>query len=87
MQAINLDEARVMITWAGQTGDLPDTVDFRASDLQIKVWASEAVRTGGVPGIDRDGGADCRDFIVDRFLANAVRPYALIQVRPKTPFG
>jgi len=87
MNAINFNEARVMITWAGQTGDLPDTVDFRASDLQIKRWATEAVRTGGVPGIDIDARADCRDFVVDRFVANAVRPYPLIQVRPKTPFG
>ena len=87
MNAINFNEARIMITWDGQTGDLPDTVDSTATDAQIKRWATEAVRTGGVPGIDRDTRANCDDFIVDRFRANAVRPYPLIQVRPKTPFG
>ena len=87
MNALDFNEAKVMITWAGQTGDLPDTVAWNASDTQIKGWVTEAVRTGGVPGIDRDARADCRDFIVDRFNPNAVRPYPLIQVRPKTPFG
>ena len=87
MNAIHFNEAKVMITWAGQTGDLPDTVAWNASDAQIKGWATEAVRTGGVPGIERDARADCHDFIVDRFNPNAVRPYPLIQVRPKTPFG
>jgi hypothetical protein len=87
MNAIHFNEARVMITWAGQTGDLPDTVAWTASDAQIKGWVTEAVRTGGVPGIERDARADCRDFIVDRFNPNAARPYPLIQVRPKTPFG
>lgn len=87
MNALHFTEARVMITWAGQTGDLPDTVAWDAGDAQIKRWATEAVRSGGVPGVDRDAAADCRDFVVDRFLPNAVRPYPLIQVRPKTPFG
>jgi hypothetical protein len=87
MNLIHTNEARVMITWDGQTGDLPDTVARDASDAEIKRWATEAVRTGSIPGIDRDAAADCRDFIVDRFDRNAVRPYTLIQVRPKTPFG
>ena len=87
MDTIVQNEAKVMITWAGQTGDLPDTVAWDASDAQIKRWATEAVRSGSVQGIDADFGADCRDFIVDRFRPNGARPYALIQVRPKTPFG
>ena len=87
MQTLTADEARLIITWAGQTGDLPDTVAWATSDTQIRRWATEAVRTGSVPGIAADITADCRDFIVDRLPANAVRPYALIQVRPSTPFG
>jgi len=87
MERIAANEARLMVTWSGQTGDLPDTVAWATSDALIRQWATEAVRAGSVPGIDRDRMADCRDFIVDRLAANAVRPYALIQVRPKTPFG
>ncbi len=84
---IAVNEARVMITWAGQTGDLPDTVSWDASDAEIRQFATEAVRGGDVAGIDADPRASCRDFIVDRLRPNGVRPYALIQVRPKTPFG
>jgi hypothetical protein len=87
MNLIRQNEARVVITWDGQTGDLPDAVARDASDAEIQRWAAEAVRTGSVPGIDRDSTADCRDFIVDRWSPNAARPYTLIQVRPKTPFG
>jgi hypothetical protein len=87
MNLIQEREARVMITWDGQTGDLPDTVARDASDAEIQRWATEAVRTGSIPGIDSDVTADCRDFIVDRWSPTAVRPYTLIQVRPKTPFG
>jgi len=80
-------EARVNITWNGQNGDLPDTVEFDTADREVRRWVTEAVRTGGVPGIGPDGRADFADFVVDRFPANENRPYNLIQVRPKTPFG
>jgi hypothetical protein len=30
---------------------------------------------------------DLTDFGVDRFTENDARPYNLIQIRPKTPFG
>lgn len=84
---IRADEARVNITWAGQNGDLPDPVHFDARDDEIRRWVTEAVATGHVPGIAADRAADFRDFVVDRFAATAQRPYNLIQVRPKTPFG
>jgi hypothetical protein len=77
----------VNITWSGQNGDLPDPVSYDATDGDIKQWITEAVRTGGVPGIALDDGADFTDFVVDRFAANEDRPYNLIQIRPKTPFG
>jgi hypothetical protein len=81
------NEARVNITWAGQNGDLPDPVSFDATQGDILQWVTEAVRNGDIPGIRLDGGADFHDFVVDRFAATEGRPYNLIQVRPKTPFG
>jgi hypothetical protein len=80
-------EARVNITWNGQNGDLPDMVDFDAGDADVKQWVTEAVRTGGVPGVTADERVDLTDFVVDRFSENDARPYNLIQIRPKTPFG
>ena len=84
---IPVNEARVNITWAGQNGDLPDPVFFDATDGDIKNWASEAIRNGDVPGIRADANVDFTDFIVDRFGPNDARPYSLLQLRPKTPFG
>lgn len=80
-------EARVNVTWAGQNGELPDAVRFDAQSREILGWVTEAVRGGGIPGIAADRGATFQDFIVDRFPASAARPYNLVQVRPKTPFG
>lgn len=86
-EVLQVTEARVNITYGGQNGDLPDTVSFDATDGDVKTWVSEAVHTGGVPGLRRDEGADFHDFVVDRFPATEARPYNLIQLRPKTPFG
>lgn len=80
-------DARVNITWNGQNGDLPDMVNFDSTDADVKGWITEAVRTGGVPGITADVNVDLTDFVVDRFTENDARPYNLIQIRPKTPFG
>ena len=81
------NEARVNITYAGQNGDLPDTVYTQASDGEIRAWASEAVRIGSIPGIRATPSANFSGFVVDRFRATQDRPYNLIQLRPKTPFG
>lgn len=84
---ININEARVNITWGGQNGELPDPVSFDAQIGDVLTWVTEAVRAGDVPGIRADPRAIFHDFIVDRYPANDVRPFNLIQVRPKTPFG
>jgi len=84
---IQAHQARVNITWRGHNGDLPDPVTREASLHEILQWVTEAVQHGDVPGIPADMQADFRDFVVDRFAATAARPYHLIQVRPKTPFG
>ena len=80
-------EARVNVTFNGQNGDLPDPVGFDSTDGDIRGWISEALRTGGVPGIEAVGQVDLTDFKVDRFAATETRPYNLIQLRPKTAFG
>jgi hypothetical protein len=80
-------EARLNITFNGQNGDLPDLVSYDATDSEVRTWATEAVRGGGIPGISASETADFTDFVVDRFAANDVRPYFLLQLRPKTPFG
>jgi hypothetical protein len=85
--AVREDEARVNVTWNGQNGDLPDPVNRDATDGDVKQWITEAIQNGGIPGIRADRGVDLGDFVVDRFTPNEQRPYALIQIRPKTPFG
>lgn len=80
-------EARVNITWNGQNGDMAAPVSVDSTEGDIKSWVTEAVRTGSVPGILADQNADFSDFVVDRFSPSDVRPYSLIQIRPKTPFG
>ncbi len=87
VQVIGPDQARVNITFSGSNGDLPDPVAFDAPDADVKRWVTEAVRTGGVPGIAASPNADFADFVVDRFEATDVRPHRYLMVRPKTPFG
>ena len=80
-------EARVNVTYSGQNGDLSDTVFFEATDGDVRAWVTEAVQNGSIPGIAAATDADFGDFVVDRFAATEDRPYNLIQLRPKTPFG
>lgn len=87
MNDIKDTEARVNITYGGKNGDLPDPVMFQAGEADIKAWVTEAVRNGGVPGLDVVPNADFTDFVVDRFSATEIRPHNLLVVRPKTPFG
>jgi len=83
---IGADQARVNVTWQGQNADLPDPVAFDSTDGDVKGWVTEAIRHG-IPGLRADAGVDLRDFVVDRFTSTETRPYNLIQIRPKTPFG
>jgi hypothetical protein len=87
LHVVQPNEARVNVTFGGEIGDLPDPVAFDATDGDVKQWVTEAVRTGGIPGIPPAARADFTDFVVERFTANEARPYNMIQVRPKTPFG
>ncbi len=80
-------EARVNVTYAGANGDLPDPMSYDASDADIKAMLTEALRTGGIPGITAQAAANLTDFVVDRFAATAEVPFNRLMVRPKTPFG
>lgn len=78
--------ASLNITYAGQNGDLPDPLLFDIPDEQVRAIATEAVRAGGVRGIDARADADFTDFVIDRVAAHDGLPHRLI-ARPKTPFG
>lgn len=80
------NEAQVNITWDKQNGDLPDPVNYDSTDGDVLQWVTEAVRTGGVPGIVADEQADFDGFVVERFPAEDDLPNRLV-VRPKVPFG
>lgn len=80
------NQARLNITINGQNGDARDPVSFDATEADVKAWATEMVRTGGVPGITADHTASFVDFVVDRFEARDDLPARLV-LRPKTPFG
>lgn len=83
---LSSDEARLGITWKGEYGELPDPISYGASDDTIRQWATEAISTGGVPGISADRDVDFSLFVVDRYPAKADR-HATIQLRAKVPFG
>lgn len=84
---IRPDQARVNITYGGQNADLPDPVPFASTDGDVKQFVTEAVRAGTIPGLRADVGANFADFVVDRFESTEARPFNLLQLRPKTPFG
>jgi len=84
---MNVQEARLNITWNGQNGDLVEPVPFDAGDQELKAWAREAILGGSVPGIRTNGRVDLSDYAVDRFRANGTVPYNRIFLRPVTPFG
>jgi len=84
---IDNDEARVNLTWAGQNSDLADPIHIDSTDGDIKAWLTEAVRNGDMPGMAADPDIDLTDFVIDRFGPTEDRPWALVSVRPKTPFG
>lgn len=85
-----MPDARVNITYNNANGDLREPVDFDATDGDVRTWVSEAIRSNSVPGMTAaagDANVDLSGYKIDRFPADDVRPYALIQVRPKTAYG
>jgi hypothetical protein len=84
---LNADQAMLNVTYDGRNGDLPDPVSRDAGDGDVRAWATEALRTGAIPGIPANPRADVRDFVVERFDPTQQHPYNRIMLRPKTPFG
>ena len=79
--------AKLTITYGGQQGDLLQPVSYDSTDADLKQGATEAVRSGDIPGIDAHPDADFADFVVDRYSGSAEVPFNRISLRPKTPFG
>lgn len=73
------------VTVNGQNGDLGDPIDYDASDAAVRAWATEAVGSGSIRGIDATN-ANFADFVVDRYPEHDGAP-ARVLLRPKTPFG
>jgi len=88
LDAVNMqpNEAMVEVTIGGQQGTLPDPVPWDATPEDLKGWVAEAVRAGGIQGLDPVPDADFTDYVVDRFDAkdNLPNRFAL---RPKTEYG
>ena len=80
-------EARVNITVNGMNADMAQLVNRDASDADIRRWATEAVRTGSVPGIPADPTASFEDFVIDRYPPHEGRDHHMLALRPKVPFG
>jgi len=79
--------ARLNVTHSGGNGDLIDPISYDLPDADILRIAQEAIRSGGVPGIHAAPDATLQDFVVERFAANEARPWNVVLIRPKTPFG
>lgn len=86
MPELQEHQAVLNVTFGGGNGEYPDPVNYDSTDEQILGWAAEAVRTGYIPGVNRNLTADLTGFVVDRFPARDDKPNRLF-VRPKTPFG
>ncbi len=81
------NEAILNVTWANNNGDLKDPVSFDATEEEIRTWATEAVRNGGVSNIAIDRNVDFTDFIIERYAATEETPFNRIFLRPKANFG
>lgn len=87
------NEAVVILAVKGQMGEMVDSsnkltpIPYDASNENVLEWIGEAVRSGNVRSIEADSDLDLKDYVVDRMPATADRPYNMVMVYPKTPFG
>ena len=58
------------VTWHRQNGSLPDPVFADLTKEEALHMATEAVRTGSIPGIDADPDVDLEGFEIDRIPAH-----------------
>lgn len=80
------NQARLNITYHGEQGDLPNPVYYDATDVEVRAWAQEAIRSGSVINITADPDADLSGFEIERVPAGNGFPNQLL-VRPKTRFA
>jgi hypothetical protein len=75
------------ITYQGLSADYDLSIDYAASDADIRRIAVELVRTGGVRGLDVPDLAEnaFTNFVVDRLKSPDGEER--IYLRPKVPFG
>lgn len=75
------------VTYNGMSADAPHPIDDRSSDSDVRRYAVELVRSGGLRGLHiANLSHDAFDyFVVDRF--DGPRGQKRIYLRPKVPFG
>jgi hypothetical protein len=74
------------ITYRGRSADVPDALDDRLDDLDVRRIAVELIRSGELGISDRNLAGDAfRHFVVDRYTG----PDGVLRIylRPKVPFG
>jgi hypothetical protein len=79
--------ATLNITYQGQSADYDLSIDYNASDADIRRIAVEVLRSGGVKHLHLPNLADHSfdGFVVDRL--NGPNNEQRIYLRPKVPFG
>lgn len=86
-------EALVNVTYKdGINFDLPDPVQYGATDTEIKGMVAEAIRTGSVANVRADPTVDLTNFAIEkvdrpRDPTPGQRDHNMILLRPKTAYG
>jgi hypothetical protein len=86
-------EALVNVTYRdGINFDLPDPVQYAATEGEIKGMVAEAIRTGSVANVAADPNVDLANFRMERVDKPTLpgpnqREHNMILLRPKTAYG
>ena len=87
MTDVQDNEAMVVVTYDGMSGDLRDPVPYDATDTQILGWVRESLQGGSVEGIPAQNEPNLQDYVVQRVASSETVQFNRLMVRPKTPFG
>lgn len=82
---VNADEAVLMVEYNGQQGSLTSPVRWDSEPEDLKSIAAEAIRAGGVRGIDAQD-PDFTDFVARPIPAKDGLPARWL-ISPKTPYA
>ena len=66
--------ARLNITVNGQNGDYPDALRYDMTDGDVKQVATEAVRTGYIPGVTA-AEVNFNDFVVGALISGVAQKF------------